>query len=86
MGWHRPLQYVFCSVVKETPEDSGEEDEVFYEDLDDPEPFGREDVNYYRPILKRLGVTVPEAMLRAIEEDRRRNEGDKVVNWPPLTQ
>jgi hypothetical protein len=45
MGWDRPLQYVFCSVVKEAPEDSGEEDEVFYEDLDDPEAFGREDVN-----------------------------------------
>jgi hypothetical protein len=29
---------------------------------------------------------VPEAMLSAIEDDRRRNEGDKQVNWPPLTQ
>jgi hypothetical protein len=52
MGYDRPLDYVFCTVMST-------EGEVIYSNLDDDHAgTDQQEVDYYRPVMKRLGVCV----------------------------
>jgi len=78
MGYDRPLDYVFCTVWR-----AGE---IAYSNLDDAEArTSQQNVEYFRPVLERLGVTVPDEMFPAVAEDQRRREGNKVVRYGPAT-
>ena len=72
MGYDRPLDYVFCIV-----EINGE---MEYSNLDD-ENAGTDcqDVMYYRDVLRKLGVDVPEEMLAGVAEDQANGVGNKVT-------
>jgi hypothetical protein len=73
MGYDRPLQYVFCTVMTE-------DDDVIYSNLDDEDAgIHQQQVNYYRAVLLRLGLSVPEAMFREVESDQISGVGNRVV-------
>ena len=73
MGYDRPLHYVFCTVITE-------DDDVIYSNLDDEDAgIHQQQVNYYRTVLLRLGLSVPEAMFREVESDQLSAVGNRVV-------
>lgn len=74
MGYDRPLDFVFCTL-----EINGE---MEYSNLSD-ENAGTfcQDVVYYRDVLRRLGVDVPEEMLTNVREDQIGRIGNKVVEY-----
>jgi hypothetical protein len=72
LGYDRPLDYVFCTVER-----GGE---VIYSNLSDADAgTEQQDVRYYRSVLDRLGVTVPEEMFATVESDQRAKVGNRVV-------
>jgi hypothetical protein len=73
MGYDRPLDYAFCTVMAEN-------DEILYSNLDD-ENAGTEqqDVEYFRPVLDQLGVSIPESMFRDVASDQRLRVGNRVL-------
>jgi hypothetical protein len=74
MGYDRPLEYIFCTVLSENGE-------VLYSNLSDANAgTEQQDVEYYRPILKKLGIAVPEEMFSAITADQLQRVGNKVVH------
>lgn len=75
MGYDRPLDYVFCTVM-------GEDGEIIYSNLDD-EDAGTEqqNVDYFRPILEKLGLQVPENMFQEVIADQRARVGNRVVTY-----
>ena len=74
MGYDRPLEYIFCTVLSENGE-------VLYSSLSDANAgTDQQDVEYYRPILKNLGITVPEEMFTGTKADQLQRAGNKVVH------
>ena len=72
MGYDRPLDYVFCTVFDKN-------EEVIYSNLDDDDAGTElQDVDYYRAILEKLGVRVPESMFREVKADQQRRVGNRV--------
>jgi hypothetical protein len=74
LGYDRPLDYVFCTVLDE-------DDDVIYSNLDD-EIAGTElqDVEYFRPILKGLGIHVPETIFDEVNSDQLLRVGNRIVH------
>jgi hypothetical protein len=79
LGYDRPLDYVFCTVVRE-----GEEDSPLYSNLDDDEAgLHQQDTNYFRPVLSKLGINVPEQMFLEVEADQLSRVGNREVDHTP---
>lgn len=73
MGYDRPLDYVFCTVLDE-------HDEPLYSNLDDDQAgTDLQDVEYFRPVLKKLGVLVPESMYAEVASDQANSVGNRVL-------
>ena len=73
MGYDRPLDYVFCTVMSE-------DGEVTYSNLDDDDAgTDQQDANYFRPVLKKLGLHVPESVFQEVATDQRLRVGNRVV-------
>ena len=73
MGYDRPLDYVFCTVMNE-------EGDVIYSNLDDDRAgTDLQDVEYFRPVLQQLGIKVPEEMLTEVKSDQTLHVGNRVV-------
>jgi hypothetical protein len=74
MGYDRPLDFVFCTL-----EINGE---MEYSNLSD-ENAGTDcqDVTYYRDVLRKRGVFVPDEMLVEVGEDQVNRVGNKVKLW-----
>lgn len=73
MGYDRRLDYVFCTVMKA-------DDDFIYSNLDDDGAgIDQHDVDYYRPVLERLGISVPESVFRETAADQRGCVGNRVV-------
>ncbi len=73
MGYDRPLDYVFCTVTAENGD-------IIYSNLDDDDAgTEQQEVNYYRPILEKLGVHVPESVFREVVSDQLRRVGNREV-------
>jgi hypothetical protein len=74
LGYDRPLDFVFCTVMDA-------QDEPIYTNLDDDDAgTHQQDIDYYRPILTRLGIEVPEAMFDEVESDQTKVVGNRVVD------
>jgi hypothetical protein len=70
VGYDRPLEYIFCTVLSENGE-------VLYSNLSDANAgTERQDIEYCRPIL----IAVPEEMFSAIAADQLQRVGNKVVH------
>ncbi len=77
MGYDRRLNYVFCVVT-------GQNDDLVYSNLDDDNAgIHQQDVEYYRPVLENLGLTVPESMFREVKSDQLRCMGNRDVTHGP---
>ncbi|AXC15432.1 hypothetical protein ACPOL_6188 [Acidisarcina polymorpha] len=64
LGYDRPLDFVFCTIMNA-------QNEPIYTNLDDDDAgTHQQDIDYYRPILARLGIEVPEAMFAEVEFDQ----------------
>lgn len=75
MGWDKPLQYYFMVIYK-TPDD----DTPFFSNLN----LAREcyTLAYYRAVLSRVSIELPEAYFDSVYMDGKRNEGNKeVTHW-----
>lgn len=73
MGYDRPLDYVFCTVIDE-------DENVVYSNLDDDNAgTNLQDVDYYREVFERLGLVVPESMFHEVTADQTFSVGNRVV-------
>jgi hypothetical protein len=74
LGYDRPLNYVFCLI--EDPRGG-----YPYSNLADPDAgTHQQDVEYFRPILAKLGIEVPEQMFAEVEADRANRVGNRTVD------
>lgn len=74
LGYDRALNYVFC--VVEFDCDEG----YLYSNLSDPRAGTRpQDVEYFRGILTKLGITVPESMFTEVKIDQQQRAGNRTV-------
>jgi hypothetical protein len=72
MGYDRPLDYVFCTIMT----DDGD---VIYSNLDDDHAgISQQQAAYYRSVIRRFGLEVPESMFREVEADQRSCVGNRV--------
>lgn len=74
MGWDRPLQHVFM-VVEDLSDESGD---YLYSNLYEPN-MSALTLEYFRGVLDRLQIQVPESMFQEVEIDRRNNAGNRFV-------
>jgi hypothetical protein len=73
MGYDRPLDFVFCTVMSQ-------QDDVIYSNLDDDDAGTlQQDVYYYRAILERLGLHVPESVFQEVASDQIGRVGNRIV-------
>lgn len=73
LGYDRPLNYVFCAVM----DNNGD---VLYSNLEDKDAgTEQQSVNYYRPFLEDLGITVPDEIFRQVALDQLRRVGNRTV-------
>ena len=73
MGYDRPLVYVFCTVLDPN-------DKVIYSNLDDDDAGTlQQEVDYYRPVLERLGLHVPESVFQEVASGQIGRIGNRVV-------
>lgn len=81
-GWDRPLGHFFL-VVSAVNRSADDEDGPIYSNLDDPHGGHSQvdDFSYYQGVLSRLGITVPAAMIEAIEQDGVNNTGNRTKDW-----
>lgn len=87
LGWDRPMGHFFLVIPKPVElldtdpdaDDDGEFDGDFlYSNLYERNPFGL-DLDYFRGVLHRLGITLPESMYVEVLADRRNNVGNRLV-------
>lgn len=73
LGYDRPLNYVFCTVFSD-------DEEIVYSNLDDDRAgTDQQDVEYFRGVLKALGIEVPELMFREVADDQANRIGNRIV-------
>ncbi|NJM43840.1 MAG: hypothetical protein HC858_07435 [Brachymonas sp.] len=77
LGWDRRLSYFF--MVIERASNDGDEEPI-YSNLNEQEPF-KKSLTFYRLVLERLGVAVPEALWLQVACDRDLNVGNRFVIW-----
>lgn len=80
IGYDRPLDYVFCIIYRGP-------DNCLYSNLLDPQASTiKQDINYFRPILKRHGIVLPEKMFEEVQHDQNMRVGNRVEHYRPVTQ
>ena len=79
LGYDRPLDYVFCTVIQERGvTDEGEE--IFYSNLSDDEAgTDLQDVDYFRGVLNELSISVPDALFTEVKIDQLDRVGNRTV-------
>lgn len=75
-GWDRQLQYHFLNVSRLS--DDGEDIELLYTNLNRESPGMR--VDEIRIELAERGIAIPSDLVERLEEDRRENRGNTIVN------
>jgi hypothetical protein len=80
MGWDRPLQQFFLMVEQNQ---DGKEPVYLYNNMDDPDAWGMDDLNYFHEKLLELGLDVPQKMLMQVESDKILKVGNRFVRYLP---
>lgn len=78
LGYDRPLNEFFLQVERIGADPGQGHSPFLYASLDDPFNVG-DDLDYYREKLEKLGVTVPESLFQAVEEDAAGGVGNRCV-------
>ena len=79
LAWDRPMHYFFLTIENrsELVEDSMQFD-FLYSNWYESDPFGH-GLDYYREVLRRFQIVVPESMFTEVFKDFERNIGNRVV-------
>ena len=73
VGYDRTLDYVFLSVFDP-------KGDVLYSNLlDENAGTNQQDVEYYRGVLARLNIIVPESMFEEVKRDQIARAGNRIV-------
>ncbi|RTB44102.1 hypothetical protein [Pseudomonas aeruginosa] len=86
LGWDRPMQYFFLVIEKPAEpvddtmqdEDEDEDSGYLYTNLYESDPFGL-GLGFYRDVLQRFEIVVPESMFIEVQRDAERNVGNRIV-------
>lgn len=82
LGWDRPMQHLFLLIRKpaELEDDTVQvlDENFLYSNLYEADPFGH-DLDYYREVLRRFQVSVPESMFNQVQIDAVMNAGNRFV-------
>jgi len=74
LGYDRPLDYVFCLV-------EDHKGDYPYSNLVDPKAgTHQQDVEYFRSILARLDIEVPEEMFAEVKSDQTNRVGNRTLD------
>lgn len=74
IGFDRPLGYVFMTIITD------DEEQILYSNLDDDVAgIHCRDVNYFRRLLQRMNITVPECMFNETLRDQIGHVGNRNV-------
>lgn len=84
IGFDRPLQEFFMTIQYLEPsgteaEEEDEESDIVYSNLSDPDAPCIRDLAYFRAKLRSLDITVPESMLREVQNDADHQVGNRIV-------
>lgn len=77
-GYDRPLREVFLQVLTTHDDDPGAEEHVLYASVHEPWRDWT-DVATVTGQLARLGIVVPDSLLKAVRLDQRNEAGNRVV-------
>lgn len=78
LGYDRPLDYVFCTVMQNS--DGDQEANVLYSNLSDDDAGTEcQDVDYFKPVLAALGISVPVSMFTEVKIDQLERTGNRTV-------
>lgn len=82
LGWDRPMQHFFLLIRKpaELEDDTIEvlDENFLYSNLYEADQFGH-DLDYYRAVLRRFRISVPESMFNQVQIDAVMNAGNRFV-------
>jgi hypothetical protein len=75
LGYDRPLDYVFCTVMDA-------DGDVIYSNLGDKMAgTDLQDVDYFRLVLRQLGIDAPDAMFTEVKSDQALRVGNRVEHY-----
>lgn len=77
-GWDRPLQCVFMTIQFI---DRDDKEEFVYSNLDDPNAFNVQDVDYFIAILNALAIPAPMEMWRQIQYESQSGGANRLVRY-----
>lgn len=70
LGYDRPLDYLFCTVML-NEEGKSEDEDILYSNLSDDEAGTHlQEVDYFRNVLAELGISVPDSMFTEVNIDQ----------------
>jgi len=79
LGYDRPLDYVFCTVLRENDE------EYMYSNLSDEQAgVDLQEVDYFRDKLFDLGIEVPDQMFEEVKRYQLDRVGNRTVDHSPV--
>lgn len=82
LGWDRPMQHVFLLIRKppELVDDTALvlDENFLYSNLYEKNPSGH-DLDYYREVLRRFQINVPESMFNEVKRDIAMNAGNRFI-------
>jgi hypothetical protein len=76
LGYDRPLNEYFLQVERIGADPGQGHSPFLYASIEDPFNSG-DDLDYYREKLEKLGLSVPDGLFQAVEEDSARGVGNR---------
>ncbi len=77
LGYDRPLDYVFCTVIQDS-EGTSEGEDILYSNLSDDEAgTDLQEVDYFRDVLTELGISVPDSLFTEVKNDQLKRVGNR---------
>lgn len=80
IGWDRPMSCFYCLIDKDKLLEK--EDRYFYSNLDDV--FAQGELGYYEAVCKLYEIKLPDGLIKALLEDKKRNAVNERRNWDNL--
>lgn len=79
LGYDRPLDYVFCTVIQDS-KGTNEGEDILYSNLsDDNAGTHLQEVDYFRDVLNDLRISVPDSLFTEVKIDQLDRVGNKTV-------
>ena len=79
LGYDRPLDYVFCTIIQASKGTSEGEDILYSNLSDDDAGTHLQEVDHFRDVLNELGISVPDALFTEVKIDQLGHIGNRTV-------